>query len=224
MKKNIVTILSIVALLGGLYVGVASADPIGPDCESCDGAIYTLSYSGSALPDADSLHETFRIILDIDTNTYTGGGSFLDNVAIKASNSVYDFSLFAAPDGTAYWSESDGGLSNSNGGCTGTGSGWICANGLANGGKGVSVTTGNGVGADYSFIFDVTVNNGSLFTGLGEASVKARYVDGNGNKKGSLLSEPITIQRVPEPTTGLLLGFGLAGLGLYQWKKSRRRA
>lgn len=219
MKRNIVTILSIVVLLGGFYVGAASADPIGPDCPSCGGAIYTLYYNGSALPDADSLHETFRLILDIDTNSYTGGGSYLDNVAIKVSSSVYNYSLFAAPGGISDWSLSAGGLDAN--GCSGSGSGWICANGLANGGKGVSVTTGNGAGADYSFIFDVTVNNGSLFTGL-NSSVKARYVDNNGEKKGSLLSENITIQRVPEPTTILLLGFGLAGLGLFEWKRRRR--
>ena len=56
-----------IGLLG--FTGMAYADTIGPNCGSCDGATYTLIYPGSALPDADPSHETFRIELDIDTNT-----------------------------------------------------------------------------------------------------------------------------------------------------------
>jgi hypothetical protein len=49
-------------------------------------------------------------------------------------------------------------------------------------------------------------------------SIKARYVYGDGEKAGDLLSENITLQGppppppVPEPTTMLLLGLGLVGL------------
>ena len=165
---------------------------------------------GVALPDADPLTETFRILLHVDTTNYAGGGSFLNNVAIKVSAppNLVDASLFSAPGGTADWAL---GLNQTIGaaGCNANGGGgFICAAGSANGGKGVQLP------GPYDFAFDVIVQNGNLFTGPLEASLKARYLDDNGVKAGSLLSENITLQVVPEAETYAILALGLAFVGI----------
>lgn len=182
-----------------------------------DGATYSLTYSGAALPSLDPLFQTFRVTLGIDTNNYSGGGSFLDSVAIKVSSGVASASLFSAPGGTGSWSLLAGGLNSS--GCSGGGSGWVCADGLANSGKGLAITTGNGAGIDYAFAFDVTMASGALFTGINAASIKALYVDTAGNKIGSIVSVPITLA-VPEPETYAMM---LAGLGLMGFVAKRRK-
>lgn len=191
---------------------------------SFQGTVWSLTHSGVALPDADAAHETYRITLGVDTGGYTGTGSFLDQVAIKVSSSFTSASLYAAPGGASAWSLVGGGV-NANG-CSGSGSGFECANsGLTlNGGKGVNINAGNGVGIDYAWVFDITVANGGLFSANDLASVKGRFVKANGSKVGALVSEnvPLTVvTAVPEPETYALM---LAGLGLMATVARRRKA
>lgn len=208
------------ALVAGLAALVFAGAGHAASTVTFEGASYTLEYSGFALPDLDSLHETFRISLNIDTNTYSGGGSFLDNVAIKVSSSVVDQSLFSAPGGVADWTVQSGGL-NANG-CSGSGSGFVCANGLANLGKGVAVTTGNGIGTDYSLVFDITLDNGALFTDPTLSSIKARYVDGLGEKAGDLLGANILL--VPEPEIYAMMVVGLGLVGFMARRRKQKKA
>jgi len=205
-------------LFGLLSVGIIAqsgpvyADPIGPSCPTCQGSIYTLSYSGFALPDFDPLHETFGITLTIDTSGYWGGGVAIDAVAIKVSPSVFSSSLVTAPGGVGNWVLVPGGLNA--GGCSGNGGGFDCADWIALG-------PGASVGGILAWTFDQTINNNTLITSPLGDSIKARYVNANGNKIGALVSEAITLQ-TPEPSTLLLLGSGLAGLGLWGRKRMRR--
>ena len=77
--RKLISILSVGAalLVAGLFLIVpALADPIGGSGSTfftCQGSMYTLSYSGTALPDLDLLNETYRVTLTIDTGAYTGG-------------------------------------------------------------------------------------------------------------------------------------------------------
>jgi hypothetical protein len=196
---------------------VASADSIGGpnnvNCwgNSCQGSTYTLSYSGTPLPDIDPAHETFRITYTIDT--YTGSGVRIDNVALKVSAHTTSVSLFDAPGGTAPWVILSGGLNAQ--GCSGSGSGFSCANDISV--AGVAPTLISGSGATYSWIFDVKIDNGTLFTGLGEASIKARYVNASGQKVGDLVSENITLQstvKTPEASATVLLCMALVSVGV----------
>jgi len=194
---------------------VAYADPIGPNCDTCQGSVYTLSYNGTTLPDADPLHETFRIMYTINTSGYTGGGLRIDNVAVKVSSSVFAASLVNAPGGAGGWNLVSGGINAS--GCDGSGSGFECADDT---GTADAPTFKPGPGATYNWVFDITGDNGALFTGLNAASIKARYVDASGNKVGDLVSEDITLQvKTPEASTTVLLGIALFGLVVLSRKK-----
>ena len=187
----------------------AHATPIGPNCGTCQGSTYELSYSGSPIAtDPINGTETFRITYTIDASGYTGGGSFLDTVALKVSASFLDATLIQAPGGVALWAEMSGGLNAA--GCSGSGSGYDCVRWAT-----VQTLAPPVPGGAYVWVFDLTVPTGTLFTGQDESSVKARYVNEFGRKVGDLVSENITLtstSEVPEPGTGLLLTSGLLWL------------
>jgi hypothetical protein len=180
--------------------------------DSFQGTVWSLSTSGVDL-DANPLTETFRVTLGVDTSGYTGTGSFLDEVAVKVSSSLLGASLFSAPGGVANWTLVAGGISA--GGCSGAGSGFECADSL-------TVAGGAAVpGGVYTWVFDLLMNNGALFTGALESSVKGRFVDASGAKVGAIVSENVTLTTaVPEPETYAML---LAGLGLLGFAARRRK-
>jgi len=215
--RKLMTFLA-VAVAITLSTGISLADPIGPDCGTCQGSIYTLQYdpANTTVDGTDSIYDVF---LTIDTSGYNNAlGTYLDTVAIKISDSV-DFatsSLVAAPGGAGAWTLHDGGLSAN--GCSDAGGGFLCAT------DGQTAPVPNATSYTWEFLYETATTNTLLLTG---STIKARYVNDLGEKIGDLVSEDITLQPcstadetcggggggggnpVPEPGSIFLLGSGL---------------
>ena len=173
--------------------------PIGPSCGTCQGSIYEISTTATPIASTPTT-QTWRITYTIHATGYNGGGTHLDSVALKVSAQLLDAALVSAPGGVGQWAESLGGINAS--GCSGSGSGFDCA-------EATSIGTSPVVpGFVYTWVFDLKMATGALDTGTNASTVKARYVNDAGTKVGALVSEGITLEIVPEPSTAALVLFG----------------
>ena len=209
---------------GFVALACASAGPAA--ASTFQGTVWSLSTNHIDL-NPDPLKQTFAINFTVDTTGYTGTGYFLQDVALKVSSSLIDNSLIgnplfynhlvSAPGGVSHWSLHSGGISAS--GCNGSGGGFECA-------ASTTVPGGVGVGSHgggiYTWVFDLTMANGKLFTGHeDDSTVKGLFVDSIGHKVGAILSEDDRhlVTTVPEPETYAMF---LAGLGLMGFMARRR--
>ena len=205
--------------------GLASASdatPIGPSCGTCQGSTYDLTYSGSPIASdltpvlgAPNGTETFRITYTIDTSDYNGGGVYINTVALKVASSFLDATLFSAPGDPSSWMEMFVGLNAA--GCSGAGSGYDCVRWATN-----DLSAAPSVpGGTYTWVFDILVPTGTLLTGDGQASVKARYADSSGLKVGALVSESITLSTgsTPTPEPGPIALLVTAALAALAWRR-----
>jgi len=209
-------ILPLAILAAGSLANAGTIGGAGSTCGSCDGALYTLSYSGSPIS-STAQTQTFQITFDVNDSTYTGGGSYLHAAAIKVapSSSILSASLVSAPTGFALFGVE--GLGSN--GCSSGNAGYVCFQSF---GRGAAVA-----GSPFDFVFNVTVQTGTLLTGLDGASAKALYVNAQGLKTGALFSENITLgtptSATPEPGSYLLMGSGLAALALLLRRRTAKQ-
>jgi hypothetical protein len=194
-----------------LGASIASADTLS-GCSSCFGDTYTLTYS--LVTDS-----TYHFVLDVGTSGYDGTGAFLNAVAVKVvadDSSLSNVMLLSYPSTGGSWQLSLAGLS-ANGCSTTAAAGFVCIGSTSNG---VPVPDGT-----YEFDFNATVSASNLLTGTNNASVKALYVNSSGQQAG-LTSNSITLQpgTVPEPTTVVLLGSSMIGIGAIVRRRRSRLA
>jgi hypothetical protein len=188
----------------------AGATPIGPPpltCTNgtCQGAIYELTYSGSPIG-STATTQTFEITLTINPTGYNGGGAFINAVAPKVSSAENSVTLKSAPGVLANWTTMNGGINA--GGCSMAGSGFVCAEDEI---PPSTVPLGDAPVPNpttYTWVFDLTIPTGDLTPSAG--TIKVEYTNASGTKVGALVSEPITLEVVPEPSTLLLVASGLA--------------
>ncbi len=213
MIKSRIALLFILLICLGLGAGSALAGTIGPSCGSCEGGVYTLTYSNfNTIGPNDQLD----VSLNFNTATYTGGGLYIDAAAVKIAPSLISAVLIGAPASLpngSVWNTFDGAL-NANG-CSGAGSGFVCTEST---GDGAAVSNLNN-----TFTWRITILSGTLLSGQDAASIKGLYNDAQGNKMGAVLSENTTLNpddtQVPEPGTILMLGGGLAAIALFRRRK-----
>ncbi len=210
---------AIALVVAGISIGFAGsgasralANTIGPNCGTCQGSTYTLTYT---VENVNGGNTTYDVTLSIDTAGFSPSGSgsgpsYIDSVAVKVSGAdpLDPTALDIAPGSLSYWVMHDGGISAH--GCSGAGSGFECA--TSEGGSAGVVGSFNETGGTLAWVWDITLPTGGLNTSANGASIKVRYVNGSDHKVGELVSEGITLTTpatpaIPaaEPATTLLL-------------------
>lgn len=193
--------LSSIVFLACLAAGGAYGTLVGPNCSTCQGGIYDLTYAPVSI---GAFYDMFSVQLSINTASYVGSGVVISEVAQKISNSVASFTLTSAPGGIGMWNSQFGGIGAN--GCSGSGSGFICS--------ASSLGAAPLSNSPNTWRWDVTIPHNSLAE---IPSLSARFEDINGQMAGALVFEEMP--GVPEPLTMALTGGGLVLL----WLLRKRR-
>jgi len=215
---NVRCFLPLLAVLATLtlFTGVSHANLLS-GCGACQGSTYLLQYNPAPVSSTGA-EKVWDVFLTVNTTNYNGGGSYINAVSVKvASSSIFaDSMLVAAPGAANSWILGTGGIGAN--GCTGAGSGFLCAS---------DGQTAPVPGGSYTWEFHYATDSALALSALG-SEIKVQYVDANGRKVGALLSEKMTLDcvgtcgnnsTIPEPTSMALL----AGILAISGRAIRRR-
>lgn len=193
-------------LLCGLASSVTYADTIGPDCGSCGGVVYTLTYAPASAPSNGTQWYNFTLQVDT-TGINVSTAKVLTAVALGVPAGATGATLVSAPLNGG-WTMQPGGTNS--GGCSGNGN-FDCARATtASLGTGSAFGVPTGANDIYTFVFGFLLPAGSA--GPNAWDLKAVYDTTAGRFGGLQTSETYTTP-VPEPGGLALLGTGFLVIG-----------
>lgn len=208
MKNRLAGFLFAALLLVGATD--ARATTILPNCGTCGNHNTAWDLTLALIDDPNNIYQlTVRATYGAPVDF-----AFVNAVAFKVDSFTNQYDTNPTVTGPAEdtWNVMSGGISS--GGCSGSGNGYFCANSA-----GLGASHGS-AGTTDTWVFLINISN-SLpnLAGAVAGSFKAQFVNFDGNKVGSLISEDVSFSTppppstsTPEPATLLMFGTGLAAI------------